>query len=162
MGGDEAGVDDVLQGLLRGYHTVTRLPVQWGDQDAFGHVNNVVYFRWLESARIDLLAACPSGVGMTNAGLGPIVASLTCDYRRQLRFPDEVSVGSRVGKLGNTSVELEHVVVSRMQGQVVATARCVVVVFNYQLQRPTRIPDDLRRAFERSMAIAGGAVESGT
>jgi acyl-CoA thioesterase FadM len=59
-------------------------------------------------------------------------------------------------------VELEHVVVSRMQGQVVATARCVVVVFNYQLQRPTRIPDDLRRAFERSMAIAGGAVESGT
>ena len=59
---------------------------------------------------------------MTNAGLGPIVASLTCDYRRQLRFPDEVSVGSRVGKLGNTSVELEHVVVSRMQGLVVATA----------------------------------------
>jgi acyl-CoA thioesterase FadM len=46
----------LLRGLLRGYHTVTRLPVR-GDQDAFGHVNNVVYFRWLESARIDLLAA---------------------------------------------------------------------------------------------------------
>jgi len=148
----------VLQGLLRGYHTVTRLPVQWGDQDAFGHVNNVVYFRWLESALIDLLAACPSAVGMTNTGLGPIVASLTCDYRRQLRFPDEVIVGSRVGKLGNTSVELEHVVLSREQGQAVAAARCVVVVFNYQLQRPTRIPDDLRRAFERSVEIAGGGL----
>ncbi|MFN9940998.1 MAG: hypothetical protein ACK56I_16120, partial [bacterium] len=51
---------------------------------------------------------------------------------------------------------------SREQGQVVATARCVVVIFNYQLQRPTRIPDDLRRAFERSMAIAAGEVGSGS
>ncbi len=157
-----SGEETAMQELLRGYHTVTRLPVQWGEQDLFGHVNNVVYFRWLESARVDLLAACPSSVSLTTEGLGPILASITCDYRRQLRFPDEVWVGSRVGKLGNSSVELEHVVVSRQQQQVVATARCVVVVFNYQLQRPTRIPEDLRQAFQRSIAVARGDQEAGS
>ncbi|MFM7059436.1 MAG: acyl-CoA thioesterase [Planctomycetota bacterium] len=141
-----------LQNLLKGFHTVTRLPVQWGDQDAFGHVNNVVYFRWLESARIDLLNACPSSVAMTASGLGPILASIQCDYRRQLRFPDTVWIGSRVARIGRSSVDLEHVIVSEAQGAAAASGKCVIVVFDYTHQRVSRIPDDLRSAFERSLA----------
>jgi acyl-CoA thioester hydrolase len=147
---------------LRGYHTVTRLPVQWGDQDAFGHVNNVVYFRWLESARIDLLQACPSSVSMTSAGLGPILASITCDYRRQLRFPDTVWIGSKVSRVGRSSVDLEHGVLSETQGVVAATGRCVIVVFDYSQQRVSRIPNDLREAFERSIAASGATAERGS
>jgi acyl-CoA thioester hydrolase len=152
-----AGIPATVQGPLRGFHTVTRLPVQWGDQDAFGHVNNVVYFRWLESARIDLLAACPSSVSMTGSGLGPILASIQCDYRRQLRFPDTVWIGSRVARVGRSSVDLEHVIVSESQGVAAASGKCVIVVFDYANQRVSRIPDDLRAAFERSLAAAAAS-----
>lgn len=161
--GDETGsvltvnspaVPPAVRSALRGFHTVTCLPVQWGEQDAFGHVNNVTYFRWLESARIDLLKACPSSVSMSASGLGPILASIQCDYRRQLRFPDTVWIGSRVARVGRSSVELEHVVVSESQGVAAASGKCVIVVFDYTNQRVSRIPDDLRAAFERSLAIA--------
>jgi acyl-CoA thioester hydrolase len=138
--------------LLKGYRTITTIPVQWGDQDAFGHVNNVIYFRWFESARIDLLQALPSSVTMSGTGLGPILASIKCDYRKQLHFPDLVDVGSRVTRIGRSSVDIGHAIVSRQQNQIVAEGTSVVVVFDYALGRVTRIPDDLRQKFEESMS----------
>ncbi len=78
---------------LKDYQTITSLPVQWGDMDAFGHVNNVVYIRWLESARIDLLDSLQSEVTMASGGIGPILASIHCDYKRQLHYPDTVHIG---------------------------------------------------------------------
>ena len=148
---DYAPIHDDVRPLLTGYRTITTLPVQWGDQDAFGHVNNVVYFRWFESARIDLLAVFESSVSMSGSGLGPILASIKCDYRRQLRFPDTVFIGSRVTRVGRTSVDIGHAIVSLSQRQVVAEGTSVIVVFNYDQQRATRIPDDLRTLFEDSM-----------
>ncbi|MFO0978717.1 MAG: thioesterase family protein [Planctomycetaceae bacterium] len=151
---------DAVCALLSGFHTITTLPVQWGDQDAFGHVNNVVYFRWFESARIDLLNACPSGVTMAGEGLGPILASIQCDYKKQLRFPDVISIGSRVTRIGRSSVDLGHSIISHQQGQVIAEGRCVIVVFDYTNQRVTRIPDDLRAAFEHSMQVSSSAEQA--
>ena len=136
---------------LAGYRTITCLPVQWGDQDAFGHVNNVVYFRWFESARIDLLKDCHSSVTMSGIGLGPILASVKCDYRRQLRFPDTVYIGSKITRTGRSSADITHAVVSREQGEIVAEGVSVIVVFDYTTQRVTRIPDDLRQQFEASI-----------
>ena len=133
---------------LMGYRTITSLPVQWGDQDAFGHVNNVVYFRWFESSRVDFLDDCQTNVTMKGTGLGPILASIKCDYRRQLRFPDTVYVGSKITRVGRSSADISHAVVSLMQSEIVAEGVSVVVVFNYETQRVTRIPEELRRQFE--------------
>lgn len=128
--------------------TITTLPLQWGDQDALGHVNNVVYFRWFESARIDLLHAFPSSVRLSSDGIGPILASIRCDYRLQLHFPDTVHIGSRVARVGRTSLDVEHRVYSEKLQQDVAEGHSVLVVFDYQQQRPVRIPDDLRRRLQ--------------
>ena len=136
---------------LAGYRTITCLPVQWGDQDAFGHVNNVVYFRWFESARVDLLNECHSAVTMSGTGLGPSLASVKCDYRRQLRFPDTVYIGSKITRAGRSSAEMTHAIVSREQGEIVAEGVSVIVVFDYTTQRVTRIPDDLRQQFDASI-----------
>lgn len=146
---DFADVPDDVCTKLAGYRTMTCLPVQWGDQDAFGHVNNVVYFRWFESARIDLLNACRSQVSMSGTGLGPILASITCDYKRQLRFPDTVYVGSKVTRVGRSSAEISHAIFSCEQRDIVAEGVSVIVVFDYTSQRATRIPDDLRQQFEK-------------
>ncbi len=145
---DFADVPDDVRAKLAEHRTITCLPVQWGDQDAFGHVNNVVYFRWFESARIDLLNACPSQVSMNGLGLGPILASIKCDYKRQLRFPDTVYIGSRISRVGRSSAEISHAILSREQGIIVAEGVSVIVVFDYTAQRVTRIPDDLRLQFE--------------
>ena len=113
--------------------------------DAFGHVNNVVYIRWFESARIDLLNTIQSSVTMAAGGVGPILVSVKCDYKRQLHFPDIVHVGSRVSNVGKTSIDVEHSVYSQQQEKVVATGISVLVVFDYDANRPVRIPDDVRQ-----------------
>lgn len=136
-----------VQQALADYQAVTTLPVQWGDMDAFGHVNNVVYLQWFESARIDLLESVPSAVSMAAGGVAPILASIRCDYKKQLHFPDTVHIGSRATKIGRTSFEIEHAVFSEKRQQVAAVGTSVVVVFDYATNRPVRIPEDLRQHF---------------
>jgi len=130
---------------LADFRIVTELPVQWGDMDAFGHVNNVVYFRWFESARIDLLHSYRSEVTMASGGVAPILASIKCDYKKQLHYPDTVFIGSRTGTMGRSSVEIQHTVFSSQLEQVAAVATSVMVVFDYQANRPVRIPDALKQ-----------------
>ncbi len=134
-----------MPNALSDFRTITSLPVQWGDMDAFGHVNNVVYIRWFESARIDLLNAIQSSVTMAAGGVGPILVSVKCDYKRQLHFPDTVHIGSRVSNMGKTSIDVEHKVYSQEQQAVVASGVSVLVVFDYDGNRPVRIPDDVRQ-----------------
>ena len=105
-------MDSELAALLSGFPVVISLPVQWGDQDAFGHVNNTPYFRWFESARI----AYGMRVGLSRLkatqNIGPILALITCDYRRQLTFPDTVHVGARITRIGRSSLTMEHRLIS--------------------------------------------------
>lgn len=140
---------DNLPECLQSYRTHSKIPVQWGDMDAFGHVNNVVYIRWFETARIDLLHTYTSSVTMAAGGIGPILASIRCDYQRQLHYPDNVLVGSRCGRLGRSSIDVEHAIYSIDQQQVVATGTSVLVIFDYDSNRPVRIPEDLRTQIER-------------
>ncbi|MCA9033713.1 MAG: acyl-CoA thioesterase [Planctomycetaceae bacterium] len=143
-------IPESAQQQLRNSITITSLPVQWGDQDAFGHVNNVIYFRWFESARIDLLEKFESSVSMSGQPLGPILASINCDYRKQLRFPDTVHIGSRVAAIGRTSIQVRHQLFSEHWDGIAAEASSVLVIFDYNLNRPVRVPDELRLMLEKA------------
>jgi acyl-CoA thioester hydrolase len=137
-----------LDALLDGYPVVVVLPVQWGEQDAFGHVNHTVYFRWYESSRI----AYARKVGLMDLHktdrIGPILASVSNDYRRQLTFPDTVHVGVRVVRIGRASIAMEHRIVSQDQLALAAEGTSTLVVFDYQSNRPHPVPDAVRRAIE--------------
>jgi acyl-CoA thioester hydrolase len=137
-----------IAALVQPYHAVITLPVQWGEQDAFQHVNHAVYFRWFESARIAYWDRVGWWGVMGPSRVGPIVASVACDYRRQLTHPDTVHVGSRVVRLGRTSFAMEQVVVSSAQRALAAEGRSTIVVFDYAASAPTPIPLNLRRALE--------------
>ena len=134
---------------LAGFPIVIRLPVQWGDQDAFGHVNNTAPVRWFESSRIAYIAQGCSQLMQEGQELGPILASLTCNYHRQLRFPDTVQIGARVSRLGRSSLTMEHVVYSEAQQAIAVDGSSVIVIFNYALNRSARIPDDVRASIEQ-------------
>lgn len=140
--------DDSTAALLADCPVTIEVPLLWGDQDAFGHVNHVRYFRWYETARI--LYAEKVGLMRLHREerIGPILASVTNNYRRQLTFPDTVRVGVRIKRIGSSSIGLEHRIVSTTQNALAADGTSTLVVFDYNHQRPTRVPEQLRRAIE--------------
>ena len=123
-------------------------PVAWGDQDAFGHVNNVVYYRWMESARIAYFREGLGIPGGINDGVGPILASLKCDFRRQLSYPDNLLISASVTSIGRTSIRLAHLVYSNALQAIAAEGDSTIVMFNYDTQRPTPVPEDMRAKIE--------------
>jgi acyl-CoA thioester hydrolase len=134
--------------LLAEFPVVISIPVQWGDQDAFGHVNNTVPHRWFESARIELFGRIGLLDLRKEQGIGPILAAVACDYRRQINFPDTVQVGIRVARVGRSSIGFEHAIVSEAQGAVVAEGTSTTVVFDYQAHKSHPVPETVRRAVE--------------
>lgn len=138
------------------------MPVQWGDQDAFGHINNVVYIRWFESARIVYLQQCGLEPQLATQGVGPILANVSCNYRRQLLYPDTVTVGGRIARVGRTSLTMLHAVFSHQQQAIVADGESIIVTFDYPSQKSVEIPASVREAIDRFEATVRRADEPGT
>lgn len=132
--------------LLQDFPVIIELPVQWGDQDALGHVNNVVFFRWWESSRI----ACAERIKLLHSNrtgrYGTVLASINCDFQKQLVYPDTVLIGARVSRIGNSSLHIEHRLVSRKLGSVASEAVSVMVFFDFHENSSCRISDEVRAA----------------
>lgn len=84
----------------------TRMQIRWGDMDAMGHVNNTVYFRYLEQARIEWFTN--AGIEPDPAGEGPVIVNARCSFIRQLKYPGEIEVLTFVGGPGRSSFETYH------------------------------------------------------
>lgn len=127
-----------------------QIPVQWGDQDGFGHVNGVMYLKWFESARVAYLERSELGNLMEEHDhAGPILASITCNYLQQLRYPDNLIVGAKVTRIGRTSIEMHHSIYSTTAKKIGAEGTSILVYFDYQNQRPIPVTEALRAAFEK-------------
>lgn len=133
---------------LADYKLVLRWPVQWGDQDAFQHVNNTVYFRWFESARIAYLECVGLSALMEREKVGPILAAINCQYRRPVTYPDTIQIAARVTRLGRSSFTMEHKLYSEAAGAIVADGDSTLVVFDYGAQKSHPIPDAIRSTIE--------------
>jgi len=133
---------------LAGFPIVLQLPVLWGDMDPLNHVNNTRFVRWFESARVAYLEQAIVTRGQLPAGVGPILAAINCNYRRQVVYPDTIEVGARITRLGNSSMTMQHHVVSHKHGKLAAEGESVIVMFDYHGQRPVRISSDVRHAIE--------------
>jgi acyl-CoA thioester hydrolase len=130
---------------LDGFHVVISAPVAWGEMDAFAHVNNAVYFRWFESARIAYLDRIGFR-GDAHDGTGPILASTQCRFRRPLAYPDTVHVGARSVELGDDRFTMEYRLVSEALAEVAAEGGGVVVAYDYRSGRKVALPADVHAA----------------
>ena len=130
--------------LTAGYPVLLDIPVAWGDMDAFQHVNNTVYFRWLESGRIAYFTrmAVPGFRDMT--GIGPILASAQCRYRIPLTFPDSVTVASRIVSVEEDRMTMEQIIVSHQHAKIAAIASGVIVTYDYVAGRKAPLPELVR------------------
>jgi acyl-CoA thioester hydrolase len=134
----------MINDLLKGYPVIVEIPVAWGEMDSFQHVNNVVYFRYFESARI----AYSEKIGLQeykeNTGIGPILGSTSCRYRFPLTYPDTVSVGAKIVGMEEDRFTMNYVVVSHRHQKIAAEGDGVIVLYDYREGKKTAMPDEIR------------------
>lgn len=144
---------------LEGYPCVIEQNVQWGDMDAMGHVNNAVYFRYFETARIAYFEATRFLSEMGASGIGPILAHTDCRFRLPLTYPDQLLLGARVTDVGEDRLHMHYRVVSCNHGAVAAEGTGRVVCFDYGAGRKAPLPESVSaaiEAFEGRMPTATG------
>ncbi len=125
------------------------VPVAWGEMDAFQHVNNVVYARWFETARMQYLERIGFAQQTGEDGKGPILARTVIDYRLPITYPDTVRVDVTVTRIGNSSFTMGLRVFSEAQQAMAASGEQVMVVYDYAAGRTAPVGDALRAAIER-------------
>ena len=82
------------------------MPIRWGDMDAYGHVNNTVYFRYMEQARVDWIHLL--GYPVAPEGESVIMINAFCNFFVQLTYPGDLIVKTFVGTIGRTSMDVFH------------------------------------------------------
>ena len=113
--------------------------------DAYGHVNNTVFFRFFESARIEYLDRCGFLEAYDKHGVGAILHSTECRFRRPLVHPDTVQVGARATTVGDDRFAMAYRIVSLSADAVAADGGGVVVAYDYRSRRKTMLPAEVRR-----------------
>ncbi|HEX2199264.1 MAG TPA: thioesterase family protein [Burkholderiales bacterium] len=129
------------QAPLRRLVHVESIPMRWGDMDAMGHVNNTVYFRYMEQARIAWFdALVPERE--TWSALGIVIVSTSCNFRKPMSYPGRVDVKLFAGAPGGSSVSTFYEL--SVGEELCADGVAVVVFIDLQSQKPVRIPERIR------------------
>ena len=128
--------------LLAEFPIVYEQKVAWGDMDAFGHVNNVMYYRYIENARI----AYFDQLNVFGQDVLTVVASSQCKYLKPAFYPDVLHIGARVEEIRNSAMRMRYVLYSSQQQQIVADGDAVIVFLDKVEMKKTLIPSMLRQS----------------
>jgi len=121
------------------------MPIRWGDMDAMGHVNNTIYFRYMEQTRISWFDAMR--LRQEPRREGPIIVNAHCTFVRQLEYPGTVLVRHYVGRIGNSSFETyDEMLRTDDPGRVYAHGGAKVVWVDYAQQKSRPLPEAVRQA----------------
>ena len=138
------------RGDFRHFHAIT---TRWMDNDAYGHVNNVVYYSWFDTVVNQFLIAN----GMLDVERSPVIGLVVethCNYFASVAFPDQVTAGMRVTRLGNASVRYEVGIFRNDDDSAAACGHFVHVYVDRETRRPAAIPDAMR-ALLQTVLIQG-------
>ncbi|MEO1054895.1 MAG: thioesterase family protein [Bacteroidota bacterium] len=127
------------------YPVKVDIDVAWGEMDAFGHVNNIIYFRYFETSRMAYFQKTGMLQMMEKDGIGPILAHTSCQFKTPLVYPDQVTCQARVKKVGNTSFVMEYYI-ENQAGKAIALGEGVLVMHNYKTAQNVQIPENIRSA----------------
>uniref|UniRef100_UPI00333E9FA6 acyl-CoA thioesterase n=1 Tax=Castellaniella defragrans TaxID=75697 RepID=UPI00333E9FA6 len=130
---------------------LSRMDVRWGDLDALGHVNNAVYFRYFEEARVRLGVAIGLFDGTDRTG---VLAHASCDFLKPLLYPARIIVGLKILRLGRTSLELETWIArADTPEDIYARGRNIFVCADRATGRPSAWTDADRQALARCFSV---------
>jgi acyl-CoA thioester hydrolase len=124
---------------------VERIAIRWGDMDAMGHVNNTVYFRYMEQARISWFdALVPDEKAWQSTGI--VIANASCNFKRPINYPGTVEIQVFIGVPGGSSVPTFYEL--SVNGDLYADGAATVVFIDMQKQKPIRIPQAIREVMQ--------------
>ena len=127
------------------------IPIRWGDMDAMGHVNNTVYFRYMEQARISWFDAMK--VKPDPQGTGFIIVNARCDFLKELKYPGDVRVKTFLGEIGRSSFDtLIEMSPTHDPDQVYARGGAKIVWVNYPLGRSEAMPPEILEKIRQPVA----------
>jgi acyl-CoA thioester hydrolase len=133
-----------MEEVLSACTVVMNIPVAWGEMDAMGHLNNIIYFRYFESVRIDYFRKLDLIGYQQETGIGPILASTECRYKMPLQFPDTVMVGTKILSMETDRFVMGYEVFSTRHKRIAADGEGVIVTYDYRNNKKVNIPDALR------------------
>jgi acyl-CoA thioester hydrolase len=123
------------------------IPVRWGDMDAMAHVNNTLYFRYMEIVRLDWIFKVGGSTDLS--GSGPVIVNAFCNFLRQLTFPGDARVTMYVAEPGRSSFETYHTIERCDEpGVVYAEGGARTVWTDYAAKKSAPMPDWFRRHLE--------------
>jgi acyl-CoA thioester hydrolase len=126
------------------YRHFLKIPTRWGDNDIYGHVNNVVYYSYFDTVVNTYLIERGALDIAKSTVIGLAVESL-CTFRTELTYPETIDAGLRVGRLGNTSVRYEIGIFRAGENDPAATGYFVHVYVDRVSRKPVPLPETLRR-----------------
>ena len=123
------------------------IPMRWGDMDAMGHVNNTIYFRYMETVRLEWLFS--AGGAEDADGNGMVIVNAFCNFIRQLRYPGDLLAKHYVANPGRSSFDT-YITLERTDepGVIYASGGAKTVWVNYPKAKSVPLPEDVRKLLE--------------
>ncbi|MFK8012850.1 MAG: acyl-CoA thioesterase [Marinicellaceae bacterium] len=115
------------------YKVTVEIPVQWGDMDAFNHVNNAQYFSYFESARIAYFEKLGvMGAASDSNDVAPILAETSCRFKLPLYYPDNILVGARIIERHSHGFQMEYAIFSNQHQKITSIGTGRIVMLDYK------------------------------
>ncbi|MCG3731795.1 acyl-CoA thioesterase [Vibrio cincinnatiensis] len=138
-----------MEPLLNDFPVITEISVAWGEMDALQHVNNVIYFRYFETARIDYFKHIALMEETQTSGIGPVLSETQCRYKIPITFPDTLLIGSKVVDIQADRFTMEYQIVSKKIGKVTTTGSATIVMFNFVSGQKVALPATLIQTIQQ-------------
>ncbi|ABZ74642.1 thioesterase superfamily protein [Shewanella halifaxensis HAW-EB4] len=137
-----------MDNFLEQYPVNTKIAVAWGEMDALQHVNNVVYFRYFETAHIDFFNQINLLDELQTTAVGPVISENQAKYKRPVTFPDTLTVGVSISDIKDDRFMMHYSVYSQSQQTVTTLGSSQVVMFNFKTGKKAKLTPELINALK--------------
>ncbi|GGP96157.1 acyl-CoA thioesterase [Shewanella ulleungensis] len=138
-----------MEDFLAKHSISTKIQVAWGEMDALQHVNNSVYFKYFETARLDFFHQINLLADLKTTGVGPVLSETNARFKRPLTFPDSIIVGIKISDITEDRFVMHYTVFSQAQQSVTTQGWAKVVMFNFKTGQKAKLTPELLAALSK-------------
>jgi acyl-CoA thioester hydrolase len=135
-----------MNDFLAQHSISTDIQVAWGEMDALQHVNNSVYFKYFETARLDFFNKINLLDDLKTTGVGPVLSETNARFKRPVTFPDSIVVGVKISDINEDRFVMHYTVFSKAQQAVTTIGWAKVVMFNFKTGKKAKLTPELLSA----------------
>jgi acyl-CoA thioester hydrolase len=130
------------------FPTSLNLRLDWSELDLFGHINNVMFFKYIQASRVNYWETIGLTVMYEETQIGPMLVSTGCQFRKQLHYPGNITVRTRMSFIKTTSFGLQHKIYND-NDELCAEAEDAIVIFDFNKHEKSPFPEKFRLAAEK-------------